>query len=70
MATVTKAYDPDTLTLEQALEIIETKLSKGGKPKPEPKAKAIKEKPVKKKAPAKKAVAKKTATKTTKAKKK
>lgn len=34
MATVTKAYDPENLTLEQALEIIETKLAKGGKTKP------------------------------------
>ncbi len=42
MATVTKSYDPETLTLKEALEIIETKLAKGpskfgkgGKPKAE-----------------------------------
>jgi DNA topoisomerase-1 len=48
MATVTKAYDPEALTLEQALEIIEAKIAKGGtggkakttKAKAAPKAKA------------------------------
>ncbi|MFY9288046.1 MAG: type I DNA topoisomerase [Alphaproteobacteria bacterium] len=29
MATVTKSYDPETLTLKEAVEIIETKLAKG-----------------------------------------
>jgi DNA topoisomerase-1 len=33
MATVTKAYDPGALTLEQAIELIETKLSKTAVPK-------------------------------------
>lgn len=33
MATVTKAYDPESLTLEQAVEIIETKLAKVAVPK-------------------------------------
>jgi len=30
MATVTKAYDPENLTLEQALELIDAKIAKGG----------------------------------------
>ncbi|MGE4352268.1 MAG: topoisomerase C-terminal repeat-containing protein, partial [Bdellovibrionales bacterium] len=36
MATVTKGYDPENLTLEQALEIIETKLAKPPKTKKAP----------------------------------
>jgi DNA topoisomerase-1 len=64
MATVTKSYDPETLTLKDALEIIETKLAKG--PSKFGKGKAAKaEKPAKapkeaKEAPAPKAKAKKT----------
>ncbi len=32
MATITKAYDPETLTLDQAVEILAAKAAKGGKP--------------------------------------
>ncbi|MEJ0063493.1 MAG: type I DNA topoisomerase [Alphaproteobacteria bacterium] len=45
MATITRAYDPDNLTLDQAVEILEAKAAKGGKPKP---AKAEKEEKEKK----------------------
>lgn len=69
MATITKAYDPESLTLEQALEIIEAKLAKasGGAPA-KGKSKAVKKetaaKPkAEKKAPAKKPAAKKAAPK-------
>jgi DNA topoisomerase-1 len=34
MATVTKSYDPETLTLKEALEILEAKAAKGGSGKP------------------------------------
>lgn len=47
MATITKAYDPDSLTLDQAIEIIETKLAKGASPTRAKKAKAKVEKPKK-----------------------
>ncbi|MDD3183038.1 MAG: topoisomerase C-terminal repeat-containing protein, partial [Alphaproteobacteria bacterium] len=43
MATVTKGYDPESLTLDQALEIIEAKIAKG----PSTKGKAAKAKPAK-----------------------
>ncbi|MDD3371560.1 MAG: type I DNA topoisomerase [Alphaproteobacteria bacterium] len=57
MATVTKAYDPENLTLAQALEIIETKIAKGasGKGKKMAKPKDTEEKPKKKPARKKKA---------------
>ena len=51
-ATVTKAYDPEKLTLEQAVELLAAKIEKSGA-KPAPK----------KKAPAKKASPKKKTTK-------
>ena len=51
MATVTKAYDPETLTLPQAVEILAAKVAKGpstgkakAKAKPKAKAKAVKKK--------------------------
>lgn len=59
MATVTKAYDPAELTLEQAVEILAAKVAKGGSPKTKAKAsKPAVKKAVSKKAPAKKAAAK------------
>lgn len=43
MATITKSYDPETLTLDQAIEILAAKEAKGGKPvKATAAAKAVK----------------------------
>ena len=77
MATVTKAYDPENLTFEQALEIIEAKIAKGPSPAKGKAAKPAKEKAVKanpkdkgKPKPKAKAAAKKKPAMTTKAKKK
>ena len=56
MATVTKSYDPETLTLKEALEIIEAKIAKGPSKfgKAAKTAKAAKaEKPVKSENPVK-----------------
>jgi DNA topoisomerase-1 len=55
-ATLPKGTEPETLTLEQAMELVEAKAAKGGKKKPAAKKKTA----AKKKAPAKKATAKKT----------
>ncbi len=66
MATVTKAYDPENLTLEHAIEILETKIAKNdGKTKAPAKKKAAPKKKaaVKKKASAKKKTAAKKKTK-------
>jgi len=57
MATVTKSYDPENLSLQDAVDIIAAKLAKGDGGKA-PKGKVAKSKPVKEKAPAKKAVKK------------
>ncbi|GAB5389139.1 MAG: type I DNA topoisomerase [Alphaproteobacteria bacterium] len=65
-ATITKDYDPETLTLEQAIELIDAKKSKGGAKK---KAATKKKAPAKKKTAAKKTTAKKPATKKSAAKK-
>jgi len=44
MATVTKSYDPENLTLKDAIEIIAAKVAKGGTAvKARVKAKAVKE---------------------------
>lgn len=62
-ATIPKDTDPETITMEQAVDMIAAKAAKGGKKKKPAKKKAAK-KPAKKKAakkPAKKAAAKKTA---------
>ncbi len=64
MATVTKAYDPENLTLTQALEIIEAKIARGpskgfgGKGKKAPKEKNEKEAPAPTKKPKKKSAKK------------
>jgi len=63
MATVTKAYDPENLTLDQAVEIIETKLAKGTSGKPAKKATKKDAAPAKKPATKKKAALKKPAAK-------
>jgi DNA topoisomerase-1 len=63
MATITKGYDSDTLTLEQALEIIETKLAKGGKTKAQAEEKKKPAKKAKVAASSKKKTAKKPAKK-------
>jgi DNA topoisomerase-1 len=56
MATVTKSYDPEELTLDQAIEILAAKIAKGPAPK---KGKAVKEKAApKEKAPKKKPASK------------
>ncbi|MDD3288923.1 MAG: topoisomerase C-terminal repeat-containing protein, partial [Alphaproteobacteria bacterium] len=50
MATVTKSYDPESLTLEQAMEILAAKIAKGPSPgKSKTKAKAVKKDSGKKK---------------------
>ncbi|MGA9658524.1 MAG: topoisomerase C-terminal repeat-containing protein, partial [Asticcacaulis sp.] len=64
-ATLPKEVTPESVTLEQAIELI---TAKGGAAK-KPAKKAAAKKPAAKKAPAKKPAAKKTATKTTAAKK-
>lgn len=66
-ASITKAYNPDTLTLDQAVEILAAKAAKDAAKKgTTPEAADTEEKP--KKAPAKKAAAPKAATKSTTAK--
>ncbi|WP_340117989.1 type I DNA topoisomerase [Pelagibius sp. 7325] len=71
-ATIPADIDPESVTLEQALELLkvqaEKKAAKGGGAKKAPAKKAAK-KTAKKKAPAKKAAAKKSGTKKTAAKK-
>ena len=62
-ATLPKSADKDAITLEEAVELINAKIAKGGGVKPKKKAAA-------KKAPAKKAAAKKPAAKKAPAKKK
>lgn len=63
-ATLPKDISPDTITLEEALELIAAKVAKGGTgKKPAAKKKTVKAKATSKKAPAKKA-ASKTTTKT------
>ncbi|MDD3029140.1 MAG: type I DNA topoisomerase [Alphaproteobacteria bacterium] len=57
MATVTKAYDPETLTLDQAIELLAAKLAKSGAKKPAKTPAA----PKKKKATREKASSKKKA---------
>jgi DNA topoisomerase-1 len=42
MATVTKSYEPENLTIEQAVEILEAKIAKGSTPKTAKKTKAKK----------------------------
>ena len=67
MATVTKAYDPEEVTLAQALEIIAAKIAKGpstfGKGKKAAKEKPVKEEKAEKKPADKKPAAKKAAAK-------
>ncbi|MBO6728743.1 MAG: type I DNA topoisomerase [Maricaulis sp.] len=60
-ATLPKGTEPESVTLEQAMELVEAKAAKGGKKKPATKKKpAAKKTTAKKKAPAKKTTAKKT----------
>jgi len=63
-ATLPKGSDPQAVTLEEALKLIEAKLEKSGKGKSTAKKTTAKKAPAKK-APAKTAAAKKTATKKT-----
>ena len=53
-ATLPKDMTPDTVTLEQAIELINAKATKGGKKKAPAKKAAAKKPAAKKKAPAKK----------------
>ena len=62
-ATIPKDLDADTITLEQAVELVNAKEAKGGKRKPAAKKAPAKKPAASKKAPAKKAPAKKTAAK-------
>ncbi len=66
-ATLPKGTEPDDVTLEAAIKLVEEKAAKGGKKKAPAKKAAAKKAPAKKKATAKKPAARKTATKKTKA---